>query len=336
MNNQLKVLGVILSLASVIACQTPQRGLPGMNGPYIGQNPPGPTAELFAPGLVSTGLEEGVITFMPDGRECYWSILLSGFETILTSRLENGKWTEPEVAPFAGKYYDGWPAIQPDGKRMFFHSGRPLTDPVPGITATFNIWVVDRDGKGWSEPRILGAPVDGSENATCPSVTNDGTIYFSKRFSDDTEKICRSRLVDGAYRDLEVLPASVNPSKYNFHGAISPDESILIRPLYGRADAIGGEWNYYVSFRSGDDEWSELVNPGPAVNSVNCAGASSFSPDGKFLFFQARIPVKVTPALGRKHSLREMIDKEIKESSRGSADIYWIEAKIVETARPKK
>lgn len=65
--------------------------------------------------------------------------MFSGFETILTSRLENGNWTESELAPFAGKYYDGWPALQPDGKRMFFHSARPLMDSPSGKSAAFNI-----------------------------------------------------------------------------------------------------------------------------------------------------------------------------------------------------
>jgi len=96
--------------------------------PYFGLNPSTDKLEIFAPAIVSAGLDEGTITFTPDGKECYWTLLLSGFETILTSRLENDGWTRPEVASFAGKYYDGWPAIQPDGKKMFFHSARAWTE----------------------------------------------------------------------------------------------------------------------------------------------------------------------------------------------------------------
>lgn len=119
---------------------------------------------------------------MPDGLECYWTVLFSRFETILTSRMANGRWTEPELAPFAGRYFDGWPAIRPDGKRMFFHSSRPLGKAASGPSATFNIWYVDRTENGWSDPLAVGPPVNGSENATCPSVTRDGTIYISKGF----------------------------------------------------------------------------------------------------------------------------------------------------------
>jgi len=310
-------------------------GIPALQGPYLGQTPPGMTSGIFAPGVVSTGLEETVITFMPDGLECYWTVLFSRFETILTSRMANGQWTEPEVAPFSGRYYDGWPAVRPDGKRMFFHSARPLGKAAPGPSATFNIWYVDRTENGWSEPLAVGPPVNGGENATCPSVTRDGTIYLSKRFPDDTEKICRSRFVNGAYQELEILPASINVSKDNFHAYVAPDGSCLIKPVYGRADAIGGQWNYYVSFRDGDDRWSDLVNLGKEVNSVRCGGIPSISADGRFLFFQAWTPVELIPALERKYSFKELVEKEIRNPSVSTNDIYWISAKIIDELRPK-
>lgn len=316
--------------------RTFQKDVPAVKDVYFGQTPPGNRSKLFAPGFVSTGLEELVLTFMPDGKECYWSVLFSGHETILTSRWESGRWTEPEVAPFSGAYFDGWPAIQADGKRLFFHSARPHPDNVPGISAAFNIWSMDRTQDGWSEPKIMPVPVNGTENSTCPSVTKDGTIYFSKRYPDETEKLCRSEWRGGMYQPPEALPEKVNSTKYNFHGSISPDESYIVRPFFGRADAEGRGWNYYVSFRSADGGWSDLINLGKEVNSVTCAGAPSFSPDGKYLFFQARAQYQAIPFLGRKYSLKEMIDKENRDHSNGSADIYWIDAGFIEGLRPKK
>jgi len=292
--------------------------------------------ELFVPGFISIGLEESIITFMPDGKECYWSISLSGFETIVTSRLEHGVWTKPEVAPFSGKYYDGWPAIQFDGKRMFFHSSRPVADTSTGITAEFNVWYMDRTEYGWSDPVVVNTPVNGGENSTCPSVTMSGNIYISKRFSDGSEKLCRSVLRTGVYQELEILPENINVLKENFHGYIAPDESYLIRPCHGRPDNIGNGWNYYISFRNSEGQWGDLINLGKEINSVYCAGASSISSDGQYLFFQARVAPKVTDSLDRKYSLKELLDREIKSPSMGSADIYWIDAKFIEELRTKK
>ena len=327
---------MIIITATVSCIRSQQNNFQELNGPYMGQQPPGNAPVLFAPGLVCTGMEELVITFTPDGRECFWSVRFSGLETILTSRIEKGHWTQPEIAPFAGIYYDGWPAIQPDGKRMLFHSNRPAPDGIIGVTASFNIWYLDKTANGWSGPIILGVPVNSSENSTCPSVTLTGNLYISKRFADTSEKLCRSELKNGVYQELEILPPLVNPLHANFHGVISPDESYLVRPLYGRADIIGEGWNYYVSFRSTDGEWSDLINLGKEVNSVRCTAASSFSPDGRYLFFDACIIQDPIKRLDRKLSLTELQQKEFRDPGKGSSDIYWIETDFIEKLRPKQ
>ena len=41
---------------------------------YFGQTPPGNTPELFAPGIISLDdRNESMITFSPDGKECYFT-----------------------------------------------------------------------------------------------------------------------------------------------------------------------------------------------------------------------------------------------------------------------
>lgn len=310
-------------------CQNNEKNLSELMGPFLGQTLPDSVPVLFAPEFVSTGLNEGTITFTPDGKECYWSILFSGFETIVTSKIINGQWTRPVVASFSGRYYDGWPAIQPDGKRMFFHSTRPVMDSAAGITAKFNIWYIDKTSTGWSQPQPVNAPVNGSENSTCPSASKNGNLYISKRFNDGTEKLCRSELRNGVYQELEMLPDNVNILKDNFHGYISPDESFLIRPCYGRPDNIGAGWNYYITFRDNKNCWSDLINLGKEVNSVYCGGAPSVSADGKYLFFQGIAASGILDSLGHKLSLEEIIDQEIKIPARGSTDIYWIDANTI-------
>ncbi len=327
--NVLKIAALLFLLGPGLLGQAPPTA-------YFGQKPPGLTAEMFAPGRVSTGLEESIITFTPDGLECYWSLSLAEFETILTRRWENGAWTKPEVAPFAGKYYDGWPALRPDGRRLFFHSTRPRAGGGAAPTPAYNIWYMDRVGRGWGEPVFVEGPVNEGDIATCPSVTRDGTIYFSKRLPGDTEKLCRSRLVDGRYGPVEVLPDVINPGKDNFHGVIAPDESLMVRSLYGRKDAVGAGWNYYVSFRGPDDRWSEWVNLGPAVNTLHSTVGCSFSPDGKYFFFKACQDLEVTKVLDRRHALAELLERDRARPGNSGSDIYWIDAAIIESVRPGK
>jgi len=324
-------------LVSGLACvRDTATGFPALKGPYLGQTPPGTSGALFALGFVSTGMRESTVAFSPDGKECYWTVLLTGMETILTSRLENDRWTDPEVAPFSGQYVDGWPAFRPDGQRMFFHSSRPLPEKGPGKMAQLNIWYMDRTASGWSEPRPVGPPINGEENAACPSATKDGTLYISKRFSDKSEKICRSALRDGKYQGLEVLPAVINTTNDNYHAFISPDESYLVKPLFSEKDSIGGGANYYVSFRRPDGGWTEFVNLGPGINSERCGASPSISADGKYIFFQAWTAPTITWARDRKLSLRELIDSDVRDANGYTFDVYWIESKIIEALRPKE
>ena len=325
----------ILLLTSAALASPADLPYPALDGPYLGQKPPGATGALFAPGFISTGLDEAIMAISPDGRECFWSVVFSGTETILTSRLENVRWTDPEVAPFSGRYFDGWPAFRPDGKRLFFHSARPIPEPGAGKTARVNVWYADRTASGWGEPRPVGPPVNGEENSCCPSATRDGALYISKKFGDGTEKICRSAFIDGKYRELEILPATVNARKENFHAFVSPDESFLLMPRGGLKDAIGGGVNYYVSFRGPGGGWGELINPGPGINSARCGSMATISPDGKFIFYQAWTQPARAWARDRTYSFEELVHTELLFPTGNTFDIYWVESGIVDAVRPK-
>ena len=129
---------------------------PAMTGPYLGQTPPGAEPELFAPGIVSTGMHTRDLAMTPEGYEIYFSVSAGPLVTILGSRLVDGEWTMPEVAEFSA---DPWvgdiePHISPDGSRFFFVSDRsPDGSPVP--EADRGKW--ERAGDG-SQLHLPGAP----------------------------------------------------------------------------------------------------------------------------------------------------------------------------------
>jgi hypothetical protein len=65
--------------------------------------------EIFAPGIVSTGLSEAVCCFSPEGKEVYWNIAYSvkkdAKSFIVYSKIENGEWTRPEFVSFTNMKY---------------------------------------------------------------------------------------------------------------------------------------------------------------------------------------------------------------------------------------
>jgi Tol biopolymer transport system component len=311
-------------------------------GPYLGQTPPGTTAELFAPGVVSTGMYTRDVAMTPDGSELYFGVLLGRFATILQTRLVDGVWTEPEVAPFArdARFFHLEPAISPDGRRFFFLSTRLPAGRAPAaeeIRAWTNqaIWVMDRVGEAWSEPYNLGPPVNTDGAEFFPSVTREGTLYFTRGDDEGTESyIHRARWVDGAYLEPERLGPEVNSTTSQFNAFISPDEDYLILCTGDRDDTLGGT-DYYVVFRSGEDVWSEPINLGSAVNTPGAGEYSPYvSPDGRYLFFMSTRPMpedRIPAELSRDFLVRYRAGPES-----GNAGIYWISTDVIEELRPSE
>ncbi len=305
-------------------CEPPQprspsgraRYFPVLTGPYLGQDPPGTEAELFARELIDTDLNTRDIALTPDGRTLYFSTNNHGhtYSTIYETRIVDGRWTKPRIAPFATdtSYRSGEPFVAPDGEKMYFISTRPTASGFP--ENDYDIWVMERDEEGWGEPSNLGAPVNTELDEFFPSVTSTGTIYFTRTIPSEGTFIFRSRLVGGQYAEPERLGDVVNSTTDQYNAFIAPDESYLIVPNGRRFDSRGGT-DYYICFRSSNDTWTGPINMGSEVNSEYSREWSAYvSPDGEYLFFMSdRGPVDV-----------------------GTSKIFWIEAGFLNDLRPKR
>lgn len=337
--------GLTLAGSTLVGCApdaAAARGADGgamATGDYLGQTPPGDRAELFAPGLVNAGYSTRDVAMTPDGSELYWGVLVGGRAVIMESHREDGRWTAPEVAPFSRdpRVLNLEPHITPDGRRFLFLSTRPRdgepADTLGGWEGE-DIWVMDREGDAWGEPYNPGPPVNSDAPEFFPSVTNDGTLYFTRGGDGATSRIFRARPAGDGWAEPEPLPPAVNSTPSQFNGFIAPDESYLLFATDRRADTRGGI-DYYVCFRHDDDTWSEPVNLGDRVNSALRAEMSAFvSRDGRYLFFMAprrpsldRLPDTLTA-----RALRALHDGPWN----GNPGIWWIEAGFIEELRPPR
>lgn len=204
--------GGLAAAAAIIAnggeCGTAQAGFPALSGRYLGQKGPGPTPEIFAPGILSLGFHEHNIAVSPDGQEIFFvaaSPDLSRY-LIMTTRLEKGAWTMPEAGPFSGGRNDGAPAFSPDGQRLYFSSRRPR--PAGGLPGEdFDSWYVERKNGSWTDPVNMGGPVNTGQNEVNPSVMSDGTIVFQrieKRGGEDHRRAQAERIDLGRPRVKEL------------------------------------------------------------------------------------------------------------------------------------
>ncbi len=320
-------------MESKLGIQNKKDDFPVLSGDYLGQKLPDSIPELFAPGIVCNGMNNRDMTMTPDGSEMYFSATLGDYATILFSKRIKGNWTKPEVAVFmtGPDFMNIEPCISPDGKKFFFASDRPTSDTLGN--GDFNIWVMNRKNDSWGKPQLISDFVNTEAGEFFPSITNNGTIYFTRSTPTGVHFIMRSKLIDGKYNKPEKLPAQVNCGKNRFNAFISPDESFIIVPAMGLEETYGGV-DYYIVFRNADDKWSEPINLGEKINTPgNREWSASLSPDRKLLFFMSSrgLPEESQPTQLTADFLTEMQTKP----QNGNADIYWISAGFIEGLKSK-
>lgn len=313
----------------------------GLSNPYLGQKPPGMTPELFAPDIIATGYYERDITISPDGTEIFYGILTGRHVTILYTRLEDGKWSEPEIPQFAcnTQYFFLEPCFSPDGKTIYFLSTKPPDgkEPKPGW-AYQNIWASDKKSDGiWGEIYNPDTALNRPNSQFYPSLTKTGTLYFT-RSDEKTGKseILRARKNGNGYDTPEMLPTVVNGNGNIFNAFISPDESFLIGCVENKNNEINpGFSNYYIFFRDSNDNWSDGISFGPEINIKGSnAISASVSPDGKYLFFSARTTSERMKETSLKNTLGS-IKEYLNNPQNGNYDIYWVSTGVIKALRPK-
>jgi hypothetical protein len=267
-----------------------------LSGPYLGQQAPGMTAKLFAPGVVSiTGRYEFALSFSPAGDRVLFTVQTPDERVmVLHSRQVEGQWTRPApVRLSAGLRKDEMEAFfAPDGHHVYF---APYDEGMD-----VRIWQVTVDGKGWHDPLPLAGAI-AEQPAFYPTVADDGTLYYSNIV--DRRPYFSRQLDDGSWNAQPV------PVEFGMHVYIVPDQSFLL--LDARAEDSFGAGDIYVAFPAGNGNWTKPVNLGPGVNSEFSESCPSLSADGKYLFFS-----------------RYDEDGEI-------AQIYWVDARVIAEARGK-
>jgi Tol biopolymer transport system component len=241
---------------------------------------PSEAPKPFAEGTISVP-GAFAITFSPDGNTAYFT---DSGASIMTSRLENGKWGAPAPLAFSGRHTDVFPVLTRDGSQLFFTSSRRR----PGCKSGLVLWTAHRTGEGWSTPQDAGAPLNTAVDTNgSGSIAANGTLYFAAKRPDSTTglDLFRARRVRTGFAEPESLGQVVNSSADDREVAIAPDESFLIFTS-DRPGGLGGP-DLYVSARK-DGAWTAPRNLGPKINSAGPECCAALSPDGRTLYFSRR------------------------------------------------
>lgn len=284
---------------------TAEWAFPGLTGKYLDQSPPGEDPVIFSPGIVSAQehFEHSMLAFSPDHSEVFWSTDFTefGFYDIVTMKKESNGWSAPRLASFSEKHHAGSPVFSHDGKKLFFSSARPRHGE-EGNSDT-NIWVVEKMGKEWSEPKLLDDIINSSQGESVQSISGQGTLYFRRGM-----EMFRSEQKDGMFLAPEKLEFQLSPGARVFALFIAPDESYMILESFGGEGGYGGA-DLYIRYKMKDGSWSDPINLGPKINTGATERFPSVTPDGKYLFF-----LRVSDG----------------------SDFFWVSAKIIENLKPKE
>ena len=258
---------LLLSILLTASKSYSQDEIPVLEGPYLGQKPPGMTPKLFAPGIVSTEGWGDAGRFSLDMNEFHvlrWRLNNNRRETesLIYKKLEN-IWHEIAVP---GR--DRMPFFSPDGNTIYFGNQYQ-----------------ERTETGWSEMKSLGSPYDEIRIMSL-SVSNKGTYVFDEATRDADGLLRYSRLINGEREAPRPLSNIFNAGN-NAHPFIAPDESYIMWDSE-RENGYGSS-DLYISFRQPDGSWGEAINLGDKVNTKAEEGGGQITPDGKYLLFNRMV-----------------------------------------------
>jgi len=277
-----KTLGLVLVAVTVLASSihAQESDFPVLQGPYLGQKPPGIYPEIFAPGIISVdaNFEHSAAAFSPDGSEVFWCTNVGWYTErrqqgnlrLYFMRLVDGKWTAPQPAPFVKDKCVERPVFSPDGNRLYIEYSVDPANPDNN-----DIFVVERKGEGWSEPNPVSPLINSPAWDRLHCVGADGSLYFSRNPMMPGEGVYVSRLVNGEFAPPEKLGKDYDSDAAEFAIVFGPNGDYMLTAASNAQHTS----DLCVSYRKTDGTWTERIK-----TPYECGGFLSLSPDGKYLF----------------------------------------------------
>ena len=293
-------------------------------GPYLGQQPPGETPELF----YATGLGERDTAITPDGGELFFSMWERGQGYLLHRVDSPDGWSQPEIAPFASASHSELePFITADGAWLYFISKRPLADGT--VPEKFDLWRVLRTDAGWGEPEPLPDGVNTEHDEFYPSLTEDGDLYFTSDRPGGLggEDIWFAEWTGSGWAEPVNLGDAVNSPGPEFNSLVARDGSWLIFGAAREGDL--GRGDMHIAFRGPDGVFLPAVNMGAPINSESLDYCPALSPDGSILFFTSNR----VPEGGPEPTTFAELAAALNGPANGRDNIWWVSAEIINTLR---
>ncbi|MBS1526677.1 MAG: PD40 domain-containing protein [Bacteroidetes bacterium] len=278
--------------------------------------------EIFQPGVISKGDYESHGSFTPTGDtlyfiKCSYDLQISA---ICVSYRKKGRWTNPVVASFSGKYMDADPFVTKDGRELYFMSNRPLKegDPVKDDT---DLWKVVFEGNHWSKPINLGPIINSKADEYYPTLADNGDLYFGspRAGGSGMSDIWCSKLVNGKYQTPVNLGVAINTAGNEYEAYIAPDESFII---YNSSPATLTGLDFYISFNR-NGVWTKAKKLPSPFNTNAIEWSPKVTHDGRTFYFSSTRNTNATvPQFPNNIS---QLNRRLQNAGNSLADIYTVD-----------
>ena len=268
MNKKAIYVGTVLVFVFICSLGAQQNQLPVLKGQYLGQNPPGKKAEIFAGDIITYEVHCSP-TFSPDGKEM---IIDAMGEDHKYYKMINNTWTQESDLPFKIPGVCNGIFLSPSGERAYFFIWNDRN----------RFYTSRKKPLGWSELQIMGDDINSFRSSWQFTPAENENLYFS----------CDGNLMVSVFDGSKHLkPVNLKlEDNNNVKGVtpyIAPDESYLIYSLGYEDD----EADLHISYRLKNNKWTKPIDLGPDINiKGNMDLCPMVSPDGKYMFFISRRP----------------------------------------------
>jgi len=241
---------------------------------YFSQMPPGDTAEVFAPGMISIdSIMEFPCSFSPDMNHMIYGQKSKekGVYLMESKVQEDGSWSAPDTITFTG-HQEAEAVYSHDGSKIFFAAHTDTSKQ-----KIHDLWYVEQEGVGWSEPVKLNDSINSEDYEYFATLTQEGMLYFSRE-----GKIMQAEFDGKDYVKVQLVDSAINNMAFVSHPFVSADGTYMI---FDSPEPGGfGNADLYISFKE-SGQWITPVNLGAAINSDGWDGLPVVSSDEKYLFF---------------------------------------------------
>ncbi len=281
----------LVCICVMISCGIKERpDIPDPSNPFIAtyQSP-----TLIAKEIISTALPEFASTYTSKTKLMVFNRMPEDRSSIglFYSKWIGSNWTEPisiNLSITEGRNIDPfW------HEQTLYYCRETPDDSLTG----YDIWTSDWDDGNFSKPIRLPDFINSKLDEVFVSVAKNQNIYFARFGEDRSVSIFKSAFKAGTYQ-LPERQQFYNDSARITNPSIAPDESYIIFSATGLKGY--GSADLYIAYNKGPNQWQNITNLGPSINSPQAEFAPFVSEDTQNLFYTSERPgVAPAPQEGR-------------------------------------